>query len=116
MRTERRIADWQCNRCGNIEQTIVAVLRDDVGKVSGYEEGLEQTASLPNGWSHVTINWNRGTLLSQDLCTTCTEKIDGWMQKRYDVCQHNEDVKEEPAEKPKPARKRAAKKAVKQEP
>jgi hypothetical protein len=117
MRTERRIADWQCNRCGNIEQTTVAVLRDNVGQVSGYEEGLEQTASLPNGWSHVTINWNRGTLLAQDLCTTCTEKIDGFMQRRYDVAEPAKDVVQdepgEPAPKPKRApRKRTAKKAT----
>jgi hypothetical protein len=116
VRTERRVADWQCNRCGHIEQVTVAVLRDEVGELSqGPDVPL---APLPNNWSHVTISWNQGVTLMQDLCSVCTEKIDGFMQRRYDVIEPAKDmiVPDEPGEpEPKPKRaprKRAAKKAT----
>jgi len=108
VRTERRVADWQCNRCGNVEQTLIQVITAETSVIPLTESEL---APLPHGWTHVEIHWNQGATLSQDLCTTCTEKIDGFMQRRYDVAEPAKDVvKEEP--KPKAPRKRAAKKAV----
>jgi hypothetical protein len=115
MRTERRVADWQCNRCGHIEQTTVSLLRDEIGELSqGPDAPL---APLPNNWTHITITWNQGATLMSDLCATCTEKIDGFMQKRYDVAEPAKDVvQEETVAKPKAPRKRAAKKAVSKTP
>lgn len=110
MRTERRVADWQCNRCGNIEQITVAVLRDEVGNMP--DDDLIPMAPLPNGWVKVELTWNNGATLYSDLCTTCAEKVDGFIQKRYDLVEKDKDVvTEDGAAKPKPARKRTAKKA-----
>jgi len=113
VRTERRVADWQCNRCGNIEQTLIQVITAETSVMPMAESEL---APLPHGWTHVEIHWNQGATLSQDLCTTCTEKIDGFMQRKYDVVEPAKDVVPdepgEPAPKPKVPRKRAAKKAT----
>ena len=110
MRTERRIADWQCNRCGNIEQTTVALLRDEIGAVV-MDVDTTMIAPLPNGWVKVTLAWNQGAELSADLCTTCGDTVDGYIQKRYDLVKPEEDVKSEPEPK-KPNPKRTAKKAT----
>jgi hypothetical protein len=110
MRTERRIADWQCNRCGNIEQTTVAVLRDEIGViVSDLDE--VPIAPLPNGWVKVTLAWNQGTELGADLCTSCAEKVDGFIQKRYDLAEQDNDVEPEPKKRA-PRTAKTAKKAT----
>jgi hypothetical protein len=101
-----KVSNWQCDRCGNIDQTQVAVV--DQGMDIGRPD-----APLPVGWARTTIHWTRGTSFAQDLCTTCADLVDGAMSRRYDVVDPAAKDVVNQDDKPKATRKRAAKKTAK---
>jgi len=109
MRTERRIAAWKCDRCGNIDETLIQMVTGEEQVMTMDESAA--VAPLPNGWVNIRLSWSQGTSLLADLCATCAETVDGYIQKRYDLVKPEEDVKSEPEPK-KPTRKRTAKKAT----
>lgn len=118
MRTDMRVSNWTCDRCGNIDQSQLALVAPITGL--NREEGVEPIPRLPPGWARTTIHWDRGTSLAQDLCTTCADLVDGAMSRRYDVVDPAKDVevKKKTAGRSNghPPTKRAAKKTAKKAP
>lgn len=98
-------AEWTCDRCGNLGESTQVLIADSVGTLIDVEVGeAVRDTPMPGGWGALSLNYDGGASLRQDLCRTCINDIEGVCSRRLNVVEPETDG-EVKADEDKPTRR-----------